>query len=418
MKSIILTLITIVTYNTTDAQFLKKIGKKAEEAVERAIERKVEEKAEQKTEQVIDSVLNKDRKTLKKKSDEAEKQTKSESFESLKKNEKIEILKKNGFIPGNQVVFEDNFIQDQTGDFPVNWETNGSGEIVIIQNKKYLKLSDEAMYIPMYNEKLSENYTLEFDIMAPNLDEMVSSLAWLKIYIDDNNTFNLGQNYAEVDLNFCQYLVSQTYVHRIENGKTIIKNKLNKDYREIIKGKTHVSIMVNKTRLRLWLNEEKLIDIPKLVPKNKTGFIKIMCRNIEKEGLYLSDFKLAKTGVDKRSKLITEGKVSYNDILFESGADKLKPSSFKSISEIANILKNNPSIKIKIIGHTDSDGTEQKNKTLSQKRAIVVKNVLIQKYGIDNTRLLTEGKGESEPLESNSTNAGKAKNRRVEFIKL
>jgi OmpA-OmpF porin, OOP family len=82
------------------------------------------------------------------------------------------------------------------------------------------------------------------------------------------------------------------------------------------------------------------------------------------------------------------------------------------------VLKENPSVKIKIVGHTDSDGDDAKNLDLSKRRAASVKNYLITQFQANGNNIETDGKGESIPVESNNTTEGKAKNRRVEFIKL
>ena len=79
---------------------------------------------------------------------------------------------------------------------------------------------------------------------------------------------------------------------------------------------------------------------------------------------------------------------------------------------------NYPDIKVKIVGHTDSDGVDDANLDLSKRRAESVKSDLAKTYSIDSGRLATEGKGESQPIAPNDLGINKAKNRRVEFIKL
>jgi outer membrane protein OmpA-like peptidoglycan-associated protein len=81
-------------------------------------------------------------------------------------------------------------------------------------------------------------------------------------------------------------------------------------------------------------------------------------------------------------------------------------------------LNENAGVKVKIIGHTDSDGNANSNLELSKKRAAAVKQTLASEFGVDASRLETDGKGASEPSEPNTTTEGKANNRRVEFIKL
>jgi outer membrane protein OmpA-like peptidoglycan-associated protein len=75
-------------------------------------------------------------------------------------------------------------------------------------------------------------------------------------------------------------------------------------------------------------------------------------------------------------------------------------------------------LKVKIVGHTDADGSDATNLELSKKRAASVKESLTKEFGIDASRMETDGKGESEPIDKNDTPAGKANNRRVEFIKI
>jgi len=119
-----------------------------------------------------------------------------------------------------------------------------------------------------------------------------------------------------------------------------------------------------------------------------------------------------------RSKLLTEGKLVTHGILFDVNSDKIKPESYGTLKEISNVLKENPDVRVKIVGHTDSDGSDAANLDLSKKRAASVKNSLSKNFGIDASRMETDGKGESEPIADNKTPEGKANNRRVEFIKL
>jgi len=87
------------------------------------------------------------------------------------------------------------------------------------------------------------------------------------------------------------------------------------------------------------------------------------------------------------------------------------------IRQISQALQQEQSMKLKIVGHTDADGDNASNLELSRQRAEAVKNALVSVYQIDAGRLVTDGKGESEPVSDNGTSDGKAQNRRVEFIK-
>ncbi len=119
---------------------------------------------------------------------------------------------------------------------------------------------------------------------------------------------------------------------------------------------------------------------------------------------------------DIYSTLNTTGSVALY-INFETGKSAIKPESQKIIDEVAEMLKANPSLKISIEGHTDNVGTPASNQALSEARAKAVMNALIAK-NIDKSRLSSKGWGQSKPLSGNDTEEGKAKNRRVEIVKL
>jgi len=103
-------------------------------------------------------------------------------------------------------------------------------------------------------------------------------------------------------------------------------------------------------------------------------------------------------------------------INFETGKADIKPESQKIIDQIVQMMKDNPDLKISVEGHTDNVGTAQSNQTLSENRARTVMNAIIAK-GIDKSRLSSKGWGRTKPVADNSTEEGKAKNRRVELVK-
>jgi len=105
---------------------------------------------------------------------------------------------------------------------------------------------------------------------------------------------------------------------------------------------------------------------------------------------------------------------SLTDVNFKTGSAELTQSSYSYLDEIAKSLTDYPELILTITGHTDSDGTEEYNQKLSENRANAVKNYLVKK-GIGDNKLIAVGKGETEPIASNDTKAGKDKNRRVVF---
>lgn len=106
--------------------------------------------------------------------------------------------------------------------------------------------------------------------------------------------------------------------------------------------------------------------------------------------------------------------IVLNNVLFESSSSKLKNSSYTELNKLVEILKKNPSTKVEIAGHTDSKGSKAGNDRISKARADVVVKYLGSK-GIDTKMLTAKGYGSSQPVASNDTAGGRAKNRRTEF---
>ena len=173
----------------------------------------------------------------------------------------------------------------------------------------------------------------------------------------------------------------------------------------------------------MWINETKVFDVPKGIDtsyKMNQLFFKVGRTNYKEEqyGIYISNIKMATGLPDTRHKLIDEGKFSTTGILFDVNSASIKPESYGVVKEIAGVLKENSSVKIKVSGHTSSEGDDNADLELSKKRAVAVKDLLVSEFAIDNANIETDGKGETEPAADNSTKEGKEQNRRVEFIKL
>jgi OOP family OmpA-OmpF porin len=112
----------------------------------------------------------------------------------------------------------------------------------------------------------------------------------------------------------------------------------------------------------------------------------------------------------ENGRIVLRGKVQ-----FETGSTNLKPKSQRLLDQVAHLMKENPDIKVRVEGHTDEVGPAMNNQQLSERRANTVREGLIAR-GISSKRLSTKGWGEGRPVAPNKTAAGRAKNRRVEFI--
>lgn len=133
---------------------------------------------------------------------------------------------------------------------------------------------------------------------------------------------------------------------------------------------------------------------------------------------YITNVKITTASPDTRNKLLTEGKLVTYGIYFDVNKDIVKPESYGTLNDIAKVLNEVPDVKVKIVGHTDSDGQDAANLDLSKRRAASVKNELVKSFNVNGDRLVTDGMGESQPVAPNDTPSNKALNRRVEFIKM
>lgn len=114
--------------------------------------------------------------------------------------------------------------------------------------------------------------------------------------------------------------------------------------------------------------------------------------------------------------LLAEGKVIFYGIYFDTDKAVVKAESAPTLAEIAKWLASNPKAEVYVVGHTDGTGALERNKALSRDRAAAVLAYLAEKHGIARTRLVAEGVGPLSPVASNASEAGRAKNRRVELV--
>lgn len=321
------------------------------------------------------------------------------------------------FIPGEKIIFFDDFANDPIGEFPAKWNSNIGGDIVTHEgsNGKWLRMKAQGgNYIPELDMKFPDNTTIEFDLLiTDNADFVVTYYSEQKY---DVNSYGVpGEAGSEAMLSWSTSDFKSYSTNESDEGKEILSS--NDQFPLPINKVTHVSIWIQKSRYRLYLDTEKIFDIPKGV---FSGFVYNRFRfetSNSSTDILIGNFRIAVGSPDTRNQLITKGRFSTSGILFDVNSDKIKVESHACIKEIAQVLNETKGTKILIVGHTDSDGDEVKNLDLSKRRAISVKNYLKNEFGVDVLNVNTDGKGETEPVADNKTPEGKAQNRRVEFIK-
>lgn len=341
------------------------------------------------------------------------------------------------FIPGERIVYAEDFSTDAIGELPLKWTTNNRGETVTIETMpgKWMHLFTGSRLVSPTLQKLPENFTVEADILMQFEGEGGYSYPELEIKLLELLTGNEGTRSYVVNQDAANeaalVLLSggegkplNAALRSYASGSSYFSNQPKEIKTTASNGKLiHLAVWVQKERIRYWLDGDKVFDVPQAIPA-KAGFNSISLSlesslyTEEQLGIFISNIKVAEGTPDMRSKLLTEGKLVTNGILFDIDSDRIKPESAGVLKEIASVLKDNASVAIKIVGYTDSDGEEAHNLDLSKRRSIAVQKVLTSEYGIDAPRMQTDGFGETKPVADNNTKEGKAKNRRVELIKL
>jgi OOP family OmpA-OmpF porin len=336
----------------------------------------------------------------------------------------LKVYSKFDFVPGEKIVVFEDFMQDAVGDFPDKWNTNASGETVVIEGKPghWLMINRQGIFQPEFIDSLPDNFTFEFDVLCDNPGHAWSLYTSLVSLVDrgrpeswqsspDRFTFTIAPN---------AYGNSSSAIERTKNGAgDPAANTPTKKFSDKTKP-VHVAVWRQKERVRVYFDEEKVWDLPKVMRSDGkyNSIVYWMQGANEGTNYYISNLRLAVGAPDTRNKLLTEGKWVTHGILFDVNSANIKSESYGTLKEIAGVLKENASVKIKITGHTDSDGDDKSNLDLSKRRAAAVKEFLVKEFGIDESRMETDGSGESKPIDKNTTAAGKANNRRVEFVKL
>lgn len=338
----------------------------------------------------------------------------------------LKTYSKYDFVPGEKILGYEDFAQDAVGDFPGKWGTNASGELMTTDNYtgKWLNVSKQGVYIPQFVKALPDNFTVEYDVLfIPPAKTEGPNTATLALQIvgfpSGKASFDNGidRSYFELD----PYMGNVNIAGYTKTGEKLLANEF------AVKGVQrqqvfhyHVAVWRQKNRLRVYLDETKVVDAPSLLsPDIKYNGLRFATSlNNDGSTWLISNLKYATGLPDTRNKLLNEGKFSTTGILFDVNAATIKAASYATLKEIGVVLRDNNSLKVKIVGHTDSDGDGNANLDLSKRRAEAVKAALVKEFGIEEERLQTDGKGAAQPAAPNTTPEGKAQNRRVEFIKL
>ncbi len=356
---------------------------------------KLKKKAEKKIENTVDKELNKNNKT------KGEKDKKKDVDVATKKHTPVK-----NFI--DSAIFSDNFNNERVGEFPSKWtQINGT-----MQNSQIVPHGKKEGVVQFISSgKLKPTFKND-DYLGKSFK--IEGQFYFHGKGNEAYTLNLMNNND----------VYKAYQITIR-GDGIVPAGSSSQYarmpnRMSYPGWRTVQLSFNNGILKVLLDGYPLINIPRLNKSDDkyiTEFthLEISALSRSASPAMINHITIGHKGLPMYKQLVNEGRIVMYDILFDNDSYFIKPSSYPAIDRILKMLQDNPETKIRIEGHTDSQGTNASNLTLSENRAKSVKHYLMNK-GIDVSRLSTVGFGEEKPIASGNDEAAWSKNRRVEIV--
>ena len=319
------------------------------------------------------------------------------------------------FVPGDTVLFADDFTEDQNGEFPSHW-TLTKGQAVVNQVAgKVAFLLTQGNYcnvIPRMKTTsyLTDPFTIEFDTYTDGSGDE-SPVLFLS-YSDKNGNssngeihFDRGDDEGRGDVSINYFAASGL---ASDFPKALINNYINRWH--------HCAVIYKNGQLKCYVDQYRILVQPNLGCVPSAFYFGGI--GDQDHPIVITNIRVAAGGnMNMIGKKFTESKIITHGITFDIDKSDLKPESMGTLNMIVGVLKSNPGLKFEIDGHTDNTGETAHNLALSQQRADAVKSQLVN-MGIDASRLTTKGFGDSRPIDNNDTPEGKANNRRVEFVKM
>ncbi len=306
------------------------------------------------------------------------------------------------FVPGDLVLFFDDFTQDELGEFPANWQLKtGTFEVAEREGQRWLRCtstdSDIRMKLPAM-DTLPEYWTLEFDAYCEKPSGNVWTVfgragdqeVWDAVFpmSGRNLAFRTGDVYSDTPLE------SPDVWGRVH----------------------HLMFMARGKAIKAYVDRQRMANIPEINPAPGSPTT-ISFRLWSDQQPMITNVRFAE-GNKPVADPFAAGKLVTYGIYFDSGSDVVQPESAPVLRQIAAYMEKNAAVKVQIVGHTDNQGTPDENLDLSKRRSRAVAQVLAEQFKIAADRFTTDGMGDTRPVADNAKTEGRAMNRRVEFTKM
>lgn len=419
MKKVIfvLTIVLIVGTMKVNAQIWKKATEAAKKATEKQVEKRTEkavDKVFEKAEEVVTGTGENNSQTQQGTNQQAGQTAGTDAAAqpgTVQQGQSIEMTyAKSDFVAGDEIIFEDNQATEKMGEFPSMWDLQGgNAEIVSFGDQKAIHILDAGTITPLMKTPknyLADEFTIEFDYYKRSRAKTTGMNNRFYFYLKNE----AGKNIFQIEF-FTQAQDGRPYTWVTTSGESLNGQYTAKTPEEAW---SHVSISFNKRAFKLYLNGERIVNIPNMTQLKWATF---KAYSSSQQMYFLKNVRIAKGAVPLYDRMLTDGKFITYGITFDVGKSTIKPESMGEINRIVELMTQNPGLKFSVEGHTDSTGNAASNQTLSEARSAAIVAKLVE-MGISTDRLTASGKGQNNPIADNGTDEGRAKNRRVEFVKI
>ncbi|MGH7620360.1 MAG: OmpA family protein [Gemmatimonadaceae bacterium] len=302
------------------------------------------------------------------------------------------------FVPGDRVIFAEDFTRDPAGDFPKRLELRrGNFEVAKWQGQQYLRTNSGGVVSIPLPEVLPSRFTFEADYHGSN--------GWsLEVNFDDPDKVD--------NLVLASFGMSSG---QLSGGINDVNSSADLPD-AAVKPINHVAVMADGKYVKVYVNGVRVANVPNAdIGRGKVVVVSVP--GSDDEPGYLSNIRVAAGGKPLYDAIMADGRVATHGILFDTGSDRIRGESKPTLDLIGQMLTQHADLKLAIEGHTDNVGNAASNQTLSDKRAAAVRQFLITNYHVDGARLTSKGLGATKPSVSNDTPEGRQQNRRVELVK-